>query len=186
MLSRKRGTASRWRLARVSTGDRDAVLRQIRWCTAVQTLVNWHCYLGYKFFIMHAGPDVMMIMTSALNALCWTMTSTQSCTSNLSLVDAGTSTPRFWHSPLVTLGCLQAQSKQPSVTSGECQNLGVDVPASTKLKFDVHDCVDVIVQHRAFSDRAYFHDRVPVYRVRVAKASSTWERSKVGRVHSAS
>ena len=26
--------------ARVSTGDRDAVLRQIRWCAAVQTLVN--------------------------------------------------------------------------------------------------------------------------------------------------
>jgi len=31
-------------LARVSTGDRDAVLRQIvRWCAAVQTLVNCHC-----------------------------------------------------------------------------------------------------------------------------------------------
>jgi len=28
--------------ARVSTGDRDAVLRQIWWCAAVQTLVN--CY----------------------------------------------------------------------------------------------------------------------------------------------
>jgi len=28
--------------ARVSTGDRDAVLRQIRWCAAVQTLVNCH------------------------------------------------------------------------------------------------------------------------------------------------
>jgi len=28
---------------RVSTGDRDAVLRQIRWCAAVQTLVNCHC-----------------------------------------------------------------------------------------------------------------------------------------------
>ena len=31
--------------ARVSTGDRDAVLRQIRWCAAVQTLVNCHCHL---------------------------------------------------------------------------------------------------------------------------------------------
>jgi len=30
---------------RVSTGDRDAVLRQIRWCAAVQTLVNCHCHL---------------------------------------------------------------------------------------------------------------------------------------------
>jgi len=30
---------------RVSTGDRDAVLRQIRWCAAVQTLVNCHCKL---------------------------------------------------------------------------------------------------------------------------------------------
>jgi len=30
---------------RVSTGDRDAVLRQIRWCAAVQTLVNCHCQL---------------------------------------------------------------------------------------------------------------------------------------------
>ena len=30
---------------RVSTGDRDAVLRQIRWCSAVQTLVNCHCKL---------------------------------------------------------------------------------------------------------------------------------------------
>jgi len=28
---------------RVSTGDRDAVLRQIRWCAAVQTLVNCRC-----------------------------------------------------------------------------------------------------------------------------------------------
>jgi len=30
---------------RVSIGDRDAVLRQIRWCAAVQTLVNCHCKL---------------------------------------------------------------------------------------------------------------------------------------------
>jgi len=30
---------------RVSTGDRDAELRQIRWCAAVQTLVNSHCQL---------------------------------------------------------------------------------------------------------------------------------------------
>ena len=30
---------------RVSTGDRDAVLRQIRRCAAVQTLVNCHCKL---------------------------------------------------------------------------------------------------------------------------------------------
>jgi len=30
---------------RVSTGDRDAVLRQIRWCAAVQTLVNSQCKL---------------------------------------------------------------------------------------------------------------------------------------------
>ena len=30
---------------RVSTGDRDAELRQIRWCAAVQTLVNSHCKL---------------------------------------------------------------------------------------------------------------------------------------------
>ena len=29
----------------VSTGDRDAVLREIRWCAAVQTLVNCHCKL---------------------------------------------------------------------------------------------------------------------------------------------
>jgi len=28
---------------RVSTGDRDAVIRQIRWCATVQTLVNCHC-----------------------------------------------------------------------------------------------------------------------------------------------
>ena len=31
--------------ARVSTGDRNAVLRQIRWCAAVQTPVNCHCQL---------------------------------------------------------------------------------------------------------------------------------------------
>jgi len=31
--------------SRVSTGDRDAVLREIRWCAAVQTLVNYHCKL---------------------------------------------------------------------------------------------------------------------------------------------
>ena len=30
---------------RVSTGDQDAVLRQIRCCAAVQTLVNCHCKL---------------------------------------------------------------------------------------------------------------------------------------------
>ena len=30
---------------RVSTGDRDAVLRQIRCCAAVHTLVNCHCQL---------------------------------------------------------------------------------------------------------------------------------------------
>jgi len=30
---------------RVSTGDRDAVLRRIRWCAAVQTLVNCYCQL---------------------------------------------------------------------------------------------------------------------------------------------
>jgi len=30
---------------RVSTGDRDAVLRQIQWCAAVQSLVNCHCQL---------------------------------------------------------------------------------------------------------------------------------------------
>jgi len=30
---------------RVSTGDRDAVFRQIRWCAAVQTLVDCHCKL---------------------------------------------------------------------------------------------------------------------------------------------
>ena len=29
----------------VSNGDRNAVLRQIRWCVAVQTLVNCHCQL---------------------------------------------------------------------------------------------------------------------------------------------
>ena len=33
---------------RVSTGDRDAVLRHIRWCAAVQTLVNCHCQLEPK------------------------------------------------------------------------------------------------------------------------------------------
>ena len=30
---------------RVSTGDRDTELRQIRWCAVVQTLVNCHCKL---------------------------------------------------------------------------------------------------------------------------------------------
>jgi len=29
----------------VTVGDRDAVLRQIRWCAAVQTLVNCQCKL---------------------------------------------------------------------------------------------------------------------------------------------
>ena len=32
-------------LPRVGTGDWDAVLRQIRWCATVQTLVNCHCWL---------------------------------------------------------------------------------------------------------------------------------------------
>jgi len=32
----------------VSTGDRDAVLRQIRWRAAVQTLVNCHCLLVFR------------------------------------------------------------------------------------------------------------------------------------------
>ena len=30
---------------RVSTGDRDAVVRQVRWCVAVQISVNSHCQL---------------------------------------------------------------------------------------------------------------------------------------------
>ena len=30
---------------RVSTGDRDAVFRQIRWCAAVQSLADCHCKL---------------------------------------------------------------------------------------------------------------------------------------------
>ena len=30
---------------RVSTGDRDAVVRQERWCAVVQTSVNCHCQL---------------------------------------------------------------------------------------------------------------------------------------------
>ena len=29
----------------MTVGDRDAVLRQIRWCAAVQTLVNCQCKL---------------------------------------------------------------------------------------------------------------------------------------------
>ena len=29
----------------VSTGDRDAIVRQVRWCTAVQTPMNCHCKL---------------------------------------------------------------------------------------------------------------------------------------------
>ena len=29
----------------VSTGDRDAVVRQVRWCAAVQTPMNCHCQL---------------------------------------------------------------------------------------------------------------------------------------------
>ena len=56
--------------ARVSTGDRDAVLRQIRWCAAVQTLVNCHCQL-------EENPDVdvepmqlvVQYMTKAAGAL---------------------------------------------------------------------------------------------------------------------
>ena len=29
----------------ISTGDRGAVIRQVRWCAAVQTPVNYHCQL---------------------------------------------------------------------------------------------------------------------------------------------
>jgi len=28
-----------------STGDQDAVVRQVRWCAAVQTPMNYHCQL---------------------------------------------------------------------------------------------------------------------------------------------
>jgi len=53
-----------------SPGDRDAVLRQIRWCAAVQTLVNCHCQ-------REKNPDVdvepmqlvVQYMTKAAGAL---------------------------------------------------------------------------------------------------------------------
>jgi len=35
-------TVGKTQMSRVGTGFRDAVLRQIRWCATVQTLVNCH------------------------------------------------------------------------------------------------------------------------------------------------
>ena len=50
----------------VSTGDRDAVLRQIRWCAVVQTQVNCHCQLG-KSPVRNVEPmqSVVQYLTKA-------------------------------------------------------------------------------------------------------------------------
>jgi len=45
---------------RVSTGDRDAVLRQIRWCAAVQTLVNCH-YKLEEDPVRHVEPVQLVV-----------------------------------------------------------------------------------------------------------------------------
>ena len=65
--------------ARVSTGDRDAVLRQMRWCAAVQTLVNCHYSLlawrepgrgrrasavGHALVVSENGPRVKLLNNS--------------------------------------------------------------------------------------------------------------------------
>jgi len=69
----------------VSTGDWDAIVQQIRWCTAVQTPVNCHCQLEdhpvgdvepVKFFVQYltqaavklpsAGDDAQQHSTHAV------------------------------------------------------------------------------------------------------------------------
>jgi len=45
---------------RVSTGDWDAVLRQIQWCTTVQTLVNCHCKLE-EDLVRHVEPVQLVV-----------------------------------------------------------------------------------------------------------------------------
>jgi len=45
---------------RVSTADRDAVLRQIRWCAAVQTLANCHCKLE-EDPVRHVEPVQLVV-----------------------------------------------------------------------------------------------------------------------------
>jgi len=50
---------------RVSTGDRDAVLRQIRWCAAVQTLVNCHCELE-EDPVRHVEPVQLVVQSVRL------------------------------------------------------------------------------------------------------------------------
>jgi len=45
---------------RVSTGDRDAVLRQIWWCAAVKTLVNSHCKLE-EDAVRHVEPVQLIV-----------------------------------------------------------------------------------------------------------------------------
>ena len=65
---------------RVSTGDRDAMLRQIRWCAAVQTLVNCHCKLEENpignveqmQFVVQAAINIVPVITraAAFNTRC--------------------------------------------------------------------------------------------------------------------
>jgi len=61
---------------RVSTGDRDTVLRQIRWCAAVQTLVNRHCKLeenpvgdvnSMQFIVQYLTQAVVILPSASDN-----------------------------------------------------------------------------------------------------------------------
>ena len=61
---------------RVSTGDRDTVLRQIRWCAAVQTLVNRHCKLeenpvgdvnSMQFIVQYLTQPVVILPSASDN-----------------------------------------------------------------------------------------------------------------------
>ena len=59
---------------RVSTGDRDAVLRQIRWSAAVQTLVNCHCKLEENpvgnVVVRQINETIFQIVIQAPNLAC--------------------------------------------------------------------------------------------------------------------
>jgi len=61
---------------RVSTGDRDTVFRQIRWCAAVQTLVNRHCKLeenpvgdvnSMQFIVQYLAQAVVILPSASDN-----------------------------------------------------------------------------------------------------------------------
>jgi len=88
-------------LPSVSTSDQDAVIRQIRWCAAIQTLVNCHCQLEkhpvgdvepVKFVVQYLtqpGDDAQQHSTHAVTCPLLSLVYQQAhCYSNQSMIGA--------------------------------------------------------------------------------------------------